>query len=136
MCIFPGCELKMWCRGLCAKHYQNARNAVLRGAKTWEALEKEGSCNPATRHFKNEFREKRAEATVKQGPSGNKLGADAGRLVWEADSGTRMYAKVEKHLGTGTCAWCKVLIAPGANSKAGFSVCWLYLHAECLAAIQ
>lgn len=42
ICIYPGCQEKIRCRGLCYRHYRIASRLVKAGRVTWEALEAEG----------------------------------------------------------------------------------------------
>lgn len=47
VCLAPDCEVALSCRGLCWKHYQQARNYVKAGKTTWETLEAKGMAKPA-----------------------------------------------------------------------------------------
>lgn len=39
ICMLPGCNLLLKCRGLCRKHYWNAAAQVREGVTTWAELE-------------------------------------------------------------------------------------------------
>ena len=43
-CIYPECKEAATGRGLCGRHYNQARKIVKEGLKTWEELEASGKC--------------------------------------------------------------------------------------------
>lgn len=43
-CIYPECKAAATGRGLCGRHYNQARKIVKDGLKTWEELEVSGKC--------------------------------------------------------------------------------------------
>lgn len=50
-CLYPKCKLKARSRGLCASHYANARNLVVRKGWKWAELEKAGKAMPTGSEF-------------------------------------------------------------------------------------
>lgn len=47
ICLVDGCQTKAACRGICWKHYIQARRYVNAGKTSWEKLEELGVAKPA-----------------------------------------------------------------------------------------
>jgi hypothetical protein len=57
VCLVRGCDREEYCRGLCVRHYKQARRLATDEPEAYAVLEKAGAIAPSRREQQNDMRQ-------------------------------------------------------------------------------